>query len=51
MTRANFVKQMKQYQVRWAAANGLHPAATENGGSRDHVLLHEQRTQNLFDPD
>ena len=50
MKRANFVKQMKQHQVRWAAANGLHPGATENGGSRDHVLLHEQRKQNLFDP-
>ena len=51
MKRANFVKQMKQHQVRWAAANGLHPHATENGGSRDHVLLHQHRKQNLFDPD
>ncbi|WP_227340270.1 PGN_0703 family putative restriction endonuclease [Sphingopyxis sp. P8] len=51
MKRVNFVKQMKQHQVRWAAANGLHPAATENGGSRDHVLLHERRSQNLYDPD
>ena len=25
MKLANFVKQMKQHQVGWAAANGLHP--------------------------
>jgi len=51
MTRANFVKHMQQHQVLWAAANGLHPTATENGGTRDHVLLHEHRKHNLFDPD
>lgn len=51
MTRATFVKQMQHHQVRWATANGLHPAATENGGSRDHVLLHEHRKQNLYNPD
>lgn|GEM_PF-2562298 len=51
VTRTNFVKQMQHHQVRWASANGLHPAATENGGSRDHVLLHEHRKQNLYKPD
>lgn len=43
MTRANFVKHMQQHQVLWAAANGLHPTATENGGTRDHVLLHDHQ--------
>lgn len=50
MTRAGFVTRMKQRQIRWAVDRGLSPAETEGGISRDHVLLHESREKNLYDP-